>query len=129
MPVPIDQLVQEFLINGYVVFEDFIPSGKAEALHAELMPMLEKVRARNSRVLSGDLDSGRGRVTEPLRYKIETPWRMPFSDPALYERAMPTATSASVTSKPEIRSQALDQRADRAEAVDISLCTATWSPA
>ena len=36
MPVPIDQLVQEFLINGYVVLEDFIPTGKAEALHAEL---------------------------------------------------------------------------------------------
>ena len=26
VPIPIDQLVQEFLINGYVVFEDFIPS-------------------------------------------------------------------------------------------------------
>ncbi len=87
MSAPIDQLVQEFLINGYVVFEDFIPTAKAEALHAELLPMLERVRARNSRELSGDLDTGRGRVTEPLRYKIETPWRMPFSDPALYENA------------------------------------------
>ncbi len=85
MPISIDQLIQEFLINGYVVFEDFIPSSKAEALHAELLPMLEKVRSRDSKVLSGDLDTGRGRVTEPLRYKIETPWRMPFADPALYE--------------------------------------------
>ena len=56
MPVPIDQLVQEFLINGYLVFEDFIPSRKAEDLHGTLLPMLEKVRARNSKVLSGDLD-------------------------------------------------------------------------
>jgi ectoine hydroxylase-related dioxygenase (phytanoyl-CoA dioxygenase family) len=87
VPVPIDQLVQEFLINGYVVFEDFIPSRKAEDLHGTLLPMLEKVRARNSKVLGGDLTTGRGRVTEPLRYKIETPWMMPFSDPALYENA------------------------------------------
>ena len=81
MPIAIDQLVQEFLINGNVVLDDFIPTRKAEVLHAELLPMLEKVRARNSRESSGDLDTGRGRVTEPLRYKIETPWRMPFSDP------------------------------------------------
>ena len=87
MPIPIDQRVQEFLINGYVVFEDFIPSRKAEVLHAALLPMLEKVRASNSKVLSGDLATGRGRVAEPLRYKIETPWMMPFSDPALYENA------------------------------------------
>ena len=85
MPIPIDQLVQEFLINGYVVFEDLIPSEKVDDLHAVLAPMLENVRARNSKVLLGDLASGRGRVTEPLRYKIETPWKMPFSDPALYE--------------------------------------------
>ena len=42
MLVPIDRLVQEFLINGYLVFEDFIPSRKAEVLHAALLPMLEK---------------------------------------------------------------------------------------
>ena len=73
MPVPIDQLVQEFLINGYVVFEDFIPSRKAEDLHGTLLPMLEKVRASNSRVLSGDLATGRGRVTEPSALQDRNP--------------------------------------------------------
>ena len=85
MPISTDQLVQEFLINGYVVFEDFIPQQKVDELHAALVPMLENVRARDSKVLTGDLATGRGRVTEPFRYKIDTPWMMPFSDPDLYE--------------------------------------------
>ena len=85
MPVPIDQIAQEYLINGYAVIEDLIPPEKVDALHAALMPMLENVRAANSRILTGDLATGRGRVCEPHRYKIEMPWMMPFSDPDLYE--------------------------------------------
>lgn len=49
MPVPIDQIVQEFLINGYAVFEGLIPPEKVDTLHAALMPMLENVQAANSR--------------------------------------------------------------------------------
>jgi ectoine hydroxylase-related dioxygenase (phytanoyl-CoA dioxygenase family) len=85
MSYPIVQLVQEFLINGYAVFEDFISLQKVDELQAVLTPMLENVRAHDSRILAGDLATGRGRVTEPLRYKVDTPWTMPFSDPSLYE--------------------------------------------
>jgi len=49
--------------------------------------MLKNVRAHSSKILTGNLVTGRGRVTEPLRYKIETPWIMPFSDPSLYEHS------------------------------------------
>ena len=88
MTVPIDQIVQEFLINGYALFEDLIPPVKVDALHAALMPMLENVQRVNSRVLTGNLATGRGRVCEPHRYKIEMPWMMPFSDLDLYANPM-----------------------------------------
>ena len=84
--ISIEQLEQEFLINGYVVFEDFIPPEKVDELRARLTPMLENVMAQNSKVLAGAPSTGRGRVTEPLRYKIDAPWITPFSDPNLYAR-------------------------------------------
>jgi hypothetical protein len=81
----IDQLLREFWINGYVVFDDFIEPEAADELHGALEPLLENVRAIDSRTLSGSLTTGRGRVTEPLRYKVDVPWVDPFSDPGLYE--------------------------------------------
>ncbi len=65
--------------------EDFISPRKVDELQAALRSMLERGRAHDSRVLAGDLATGRGRVTEPLRYKMDTPWTMPFADQARWK--------------------------------------------
>ena len=88
MTAPHDDLdlrIAEYRINGFTVFEDAIPVELVDALHEAFMPLLEAVRARNSRELSGDLATGRGRLGYPNRYTVDLPWTEPFSDPAIYE--------------------------------------------
>lgn len=87
MSAPHDDLdlrVAEYRINGFTVFENALPEELVDALHEAFMPLLEAVRARNSRELSGDLATGRGRLGYPNRYTVDLPWAMPFSDPAVY---------------------------------------------
>ena len=87
MSAPHDELdlrVAEYRINGFTVFENALPEELVDALHEGFMPLLEAVRARNSRELSGDLATGRGRLGYPNRYTVDLPWAMPFSDPAVY---------------------------------------------
>ena len=81
----LDLRVAEYRINGFTVFENALPVELVDALHAAFMPLLEAVRARNSRELSGDLATGRGRLGYPNRYTVDLPWQVPFSDPAIYE--------------------------------------------
>ena len=86
--VDFDLKLAEFRINGYVVFEDMIPHQIIDRIAAAFMPMLERVRQREtepSRVERGDLESGYGRQQLQNRFTMTVPWRSPFTDPAVFE--------------------------------------------
>jgi ectoine hydroxylase-related dioxygenase (phytanoyl-CoA dioxygenase family) len=84
----IQQLVNEFHINGFVVLEDLIPLETIDALYARCKPMMDRVEAWNSTKLKGDRSTGQGRVTQRQRFKIYPPFEMPFCDPQIFENLL-----------------------------------------
>jgi len=86
--VDLDLKLAEFRINGYAVFEEMIPHDIIDRITAAFMPMLERVREREtelSKFENGDLESGHGRQQLKNRYTMTVPWRHPFTDPAVFE--------------------------------------------
>ena len=59
----LDQLVDELLINGFVVLEDLIPVDTIDAIYARCKPMMDRVEAWNSQTLKGERSTGQGRVS------------------------------------------------------------------
>lgn len=84
----LDQLVNEFLINGFVVLEDVIPLELIDQMHANIKPMMDRIEAWNDMQLRGDRATGQGRVTQKQRFKIYPPFNGPFCDPALTENPL-----------------------------------------
>ena len=84
----LDQLVNEFLINGFVVFEELIPLELIDAVYARCKPMMDRVEAWNSTQLKGDRMTGQGRVTQKQRFKIFPPFDGPFCDPIITENPL-----------------------------------------
>jgi len=87
-PPDMQQLVNEFLINGFVVLEDMIPRETIETLYARAKPMMDRVEAWNSTTLKGDRSTGQGRVTQTQRFKLYPPFEMPFCDPQIIENPL-----------------------------------------
>ena len=86
--VDFDLKLAEFRINGYVALEEMIPPEVVDRIAGAFMPMLERVRQREtdlSNVERGDLKSGLGRQQLKNRYTMTVPWRPPFTDPAVFE--------------------------------------------
>ena len=84
----LDQLVNEFLINGFVVFEELIPLELIDAIYSRCRPMMDRIEAWNSTRLKGDRASGQGRVTQKQRFKIYPPFDGPFCDPTITENPL-----------------------------------------
>ena len=84
----IDQLVNEFLINGFVLLEELIPLDRIDAIYARCRPMMDRVESFNSPQLQGDRATGRGRVTQQRRFKLYPPFDEPFSDPIITENPL-----------------------------------------
>ena len=84
----IQQLLNEFHINGYVVLENLIPLETIEAMYARCKPMMDRVEAFNSVKLMGDRSTGQGRVTQKQRFKFYPPFEMPFCDPQILENRL-----------------------------------------
>ena len=86
--VDFDLKLAEFRINGYVTLEQMIPHDVIDLIAGAFMPMLERVREREtelSKVERGDLESGLGKQQLKHRYTMTVPWRAPFTDPAVFE--------------------------------------------
>jgi hypothetical protein len=92
-PGYIGQQLDQFKINGFVVFEGFIPVEKVDRMREAFMPLLESVAQRNDPSLTRGIDhsgtgtraQGQGRLQHPNRYTVEVPWQEPFADPEIYE--------------------------------------------
>ena len=80
----LDLKLAELKINGYVMFEDFIPGEKVDRIREAFMPLLEEVRRRSDAAEAGDRRKGEGRLQNVNRYTVEVPWEPPFSDPDIY---------------------------------------------
>ncbi len=81
----LDLKLAELKINGYAIFEDFIPVEKIDRMREAFLPRLEAVKERSDSVESGDRYTGEGRLQNVNRYTVEVPWAPPFSDPEIYE--------------------------------------------
>ena len=44
----LNQLVNEFLVNGFVVFEELIPLALIDAIYAQSRPLMDRVEGWNS---------------------------------------------------------------------------------
>jgi ectoine hydroxylase-related dioxygenase (phytanoyl-CoA dioxygenase family) len=78
----------EFLVNGYVTFENLLPVEKIDRLHEAFMALLNQVRDRETEIQPrdrGDLRTGKGRMQLENRYTMYWPLDPPFADPELYE--------------------------------------------
>ena len=84
----LDQLVNEFHINGFAIIEDFLPVEFVNAMHQHIKPMMDRVEAWNDTQLRGDRSTGQGRVTQKQRFKIYPPFESPFSDPQIIENPL-----------------------------------------
>jgi len=70
----LDTKILHYKINGFVVFEGFMPVAKVDRIREAFMPLLYAVAER------------RGRQTSwPNRYTADAPWIEPFADPEIYE--------------------------------------------
>ena len=98
----IDQLVDEFDINGFVVLEDLIPTDTIDAIYARCKPMMDRVEAWNSKTLHGERSTGQGRVTQKQRFKIIPPFEMPFCDPVITENPLVLELLERVWGTPDI---------------------------
>ncbi len=86
--VDFDLKLDEFKINGYVVFEDMIPHETIDRIREAFMPLLEHIKERDTEVTpaeTGDVRTGLGRQQFKNRYTVTIPWVQPFADPAIYE--------------------------------------------
>ena len=86
--VDFDLKLDEFKINGYVVFEDIIPHETIDRISQAFMPLLKHVKERETEVTpaeTGDVRTGKGRQQFMNRYTLTIPWVQPFADPAIYE--------------------------------------------
>ncbi len=72
----IDQLMQEWRINGFVVFEDLIPLETIDRIREVWIPIRDRDIERQ-----GEYPS-RGR----LRYNVRVPFERPFVDPGIFEQ-------------------------------------------
>lgn len=88
MQPDLDQLVNEFYINGFVVLEDLIPLERIDHIYSRCKPMMDRVEVWNSTELQGDRSTGQGRVTQKQRFKIYPPFEMPFCDPEISEKSL-----------------------------------------
>lgn len=83
-----DLKLAELKINGFVTFEDLIPVEKIDRIREAFMPMLERLRARETEIYPkerGDMKTGLGRQQFINRYTLHVPWIQPFADPDIYE--------------------------------------------
>ena len=86
--VDIELKLAEFRINGYVVFEDLFPHAAIDRIVAAFVPLLEKVRARETEISGverGDIETGMGKQQMENRYTMTVPWTPPFTDPVIFE--------------------------------------------
>ncbi len=84
----LDLKIAELRINGFVTFEDLIPSEKIDAIREAFLPLLENLRVRETDIHPaerGDVRTGKGRQQFINRYTLHVPWIAPFADPAIYE--------------------------------------------
>jgi hypothetical protein len=84
----LDQLTNEFLINGFVVLEELIPLDLIDAIYARCKPMMDRVEGWNCSQLKGDRATGQGRVTQQQRFKLYPPFEGPFCDPVVTENPL-----------------------------------------
>ena len=84
----LNQLVNEFLVNGFVVFEELIPLALIDAIYAQSRPLMDRVEGWNSTQLKGDRETGQGRVTQKQRFKIYPPFNGPSADPIIMENPL-----------------------------------------
>ena len=84
----LDQLVNEFLINGFVLLEELIPLELIEAIYQRCKPMMDRVESWNTTQLKGERSSGQGRVTQKQRFKLYPPFDGPFCDPVITENPL-----------------------------------------
>ena len=71
----IDRLIQEWRINGFVVFEEFIPLETVDRIHQAWVPI------RNSGVEQQGQSGNRG----GYRYNVRVPFESPFVDEEIFE--------------------------------------------
>ena len=84
----LNQLVNEFLVNGFVVFEELIPLALIDAIYAQCRPFMDRVEGWNSTQLKGNRETGQGRVTQKQRFKIYPPFNGPSADPIIMENPL-----------------------------------------
>jgi hypothetical protein len=70
-----DQLMEEWRINGFVVFEDLIPVATVDRIRAAWLPIRERDVIRQ----------GEQPVRGWGRYNVRVPFERPFVDPAIFE--------------------------------------------
>ena len=75
MPYDVDQLLEEWRINGFVVFEDLIPTDTIDRIREAWAPLRE----------AGVKEQGTKPVRGTGRYNIRVPFQRPFVDPAIFE--------------------------------------------
>ncbi|MBI2506225.1 MAG: hypothetical protein HYW07_23665 [Candidatus Latescibacteria bacterium] len=81
LPWDVGQKLGQFKINGFVVFEGFIPAAKVDRMREAFMPLLEAVARRNDPSQNRGIDhsgtgtraQGQGRLQHPNRYTVEVP--------------------------------------------------------
>ncbi len=71
----IDQFVDEWRINGFVVFEDFIPEEKIDIIRDAWMPIRDAAVA----------EQGENSPAGAKRYNVRVPFERPFVDPDIFE--------------------------------------------
>ncbi len=91
----LDLKLAELKINGFAIFEDFIPVEKIDRIREAFLPLLETVRAhrapsdpasgvklRSATSTQADTDGYQKLLN---RWTLHVPWRPPFADPEIYE--------------------------------------------
>ena len=75
MAYDVDQLLEEWRINGFVVFEDLIPTATIDRIREAWAPLRE----------AGVKEQGTKPVRGTGRYNIRVPFQRPFVDPDIFE--------------------------------------------
>lgn len=81
-------LLNELVINGFVLLEDAIPAATIDRIGAAFTPLLEHVKGREQElgnVETGDIRVGRGRLQHPNRYTLQWPWEGALACPEIAE--------------------------------------------
>lgn len=73
----IDQLLEEWRINGFVVFEDLIPDETIDRIRDAWIPIRE----------AGIAEQGSKPVRGTGRYNVRVPFQRPFVDPDIFEHS------------------------------------------